>query len=416
VENHKYGFIADGKVYLKGFLDYPDRQIGEVRIDEESSLNYFVERFELVEKKVNDLEAEIENAENKGSYLMKLLHLKKTIPQFDALGDFEPLLERLNKREAELNQLIELNRVKNLEIKKGLLAELEVYKDLEDLQDANEKVHEIKTKWIRTGGVSKNQEEEVEAKFQQYLDEFYGRKNKAHKEYMEKLEKNVIQYELLLAEAEKQSQNTNIKTANFEMKKLMQRWKDSDPIPAERRAVLWDKFFNIKKNIAYKAKMEYDRRKAPPMRFLDKEQVYKKALEFKGRKDSAAVVEIKRLLMSWNKAGKIAPYKFKQIAEEFYTICDEVIEYNFLETLATKSGGFAEKDPNEQIKQKIYLLKDLIIRDENELRKFQENYNNYHKEGQPINKLLSSKLDSKRRKLRVKKRILRELKEKLSSI
>lgn len=415
MENHKYGFIADGKVYLKGFLDYPDRQIGEVRIDEESTLNYFSERFALVEKKVNDLDSEIESAENKGSYLMKLLHLKKTIPQFDALGNFVPLLEKLDKREAELNQLIELNRVKNLEIKKGLLAELEVYKELEDLQDATDKVQEIKTQWIRTGGVSKNQEEEVEAKFRQYLDDFYGRKNKAHEEYMQKLEKNVIQYELLLAEAEKLAQITNIKTANFEMKKLMQRWKDSDPIPSERRAVLWDKFFNIKKSIAYKAKMDYNRRKAPPRQFLDKEQVYKKALEFKGRKDNAAVAEVKRLLMSWGKAGKIAPFKFKQIAEDFYTICDEVIEYNFLETLAAKSDGFEELDENAQIKKKITLLYDLIGRDENELRKFQENYNNYNKEGQTINKLLSSKLDSKRRKLRVKKRILRELKENLQS-
>lgn len=415
MENHKYGFIKDGKVYLKGFLEYPDRQIGEVRIDDESTLNYFSERFNLAEKKVSDLESEIANAENKGSYLMKLLHLKKVLPEFDALGDFVPLLERLDKLEAELNQLIEQNRIKNLEIKKGLLAELEIVKDLEDMQEATEKIQEIKSKWIRTGGIGKEKEDDIESTFQKYLDEFFDKKNKLREEYLKKLEKNVIQYELLLAEAEKLYQSHNMKAANYEMKKLMQRWKDSDPIPAERRAELWERFFQIKKEIAQKAKFS-QRRRFDQRRPMDKEQVYKKALQFKGRKDGAAVAEVKRLMGSWNKAGKIAPFKFKQIAEEFYNICDEVIENNFLENLASKQDDYFNMPESEKLSHKIKLLRDLISRDERELEKFQENYNNYNTDGRSIDRILASKLDGKRRKLRIKKRILRELNEKLQSI
>lgn len=415
MENHKYGFIKDGKVYLKSFLDYPERQIGEVRIDDESTLNYFSERFNLAEKKVNDLETEIANAENKGSYLMKLLHLKKVLPEFDALGDFVPLLERLEKLEAELNLLIEQNRIKNLEIKKALLAELEIVKEIEDMQDATEKIQDIKSRWIRTGGIVKEKEEEIESTFQEYLDEFFDKKNKIREEYLKKLEKNVIQYELLLAEAEKLYQSHNMKSANFEMKKLMQRWKDSDPIPSERRAELWERFFHIKREIAQKAKFS-QRRRFDQRRPLDKEQVYKKALQFKGRKDGAAVAEVKRLMISWNKAGKIAPFKFKQIADEFYNICDEVIENNFLENLANKSDGYPEMPESERLSLKIKLIKDLIARDERELEKFQENFTNYNTEGRSLDKILISKLDGKRRKLRIKKRILRELNEKLSSI
>ncbi len=415
MENHKYGYIKDGKVYLKGFLDYPDRQIGEVRIDDESTLTYFSERFNLVEKKVADLEAEIKNADNKGSYLMKLMHLKKTLPEFDALGDFVPLLARLDKLEAELNHLIEHNRVKNLEIKQGLLAELEVIKEMEDLYAATEKVQDVKSRWIRTGGVEKSKEEEIEAVFQNHLDEFFDKKNKIREEYLKKLEKNVIQYELLLAEAEKLYQSRNMKAANFEMKKLMQRWKDSDPIPAERRAELWERFYHIKKEIAQKAKFS-QQRKFDQRRPLDKEQVYKKALQFKGRKDGAAVAEVKRLMGTWNKAGKIAPFKFKQIAEQFYNICDEVIENNFLENLASKLEDYSIMPESEKLSHKIKLMRDLISRDERELEKFQENYNNYNTDGRSIDKILASKLDGKRRKLRIKKIILRELTEKLQSI
>ena len=56
---HPYGFIKDGKVYLKGFLDQEERVIGEVKEDEASTIRYFEERFRTVEQKVAQLEKRI---------------------------------------------------------------------------------------------------------------------------------------------------------------------------------------------------------------------------------------------------------------------------------------------------------------------------------------------------------------------
>ena len=36
----EYGYCKDGKVYLKGYLEYPDRLIGVVRNTEEEALQY----------------------------------------------------------------------------------------------------------------------------------------------------------------------------------------------------------------------------------------------------------------------------------------------------------------------------------------------------------------------------------------
>ncbi len=35
----EYGYVKDGKVFLKGYLSYPDRQIGEVKRTEQEALD-----------------------------------------------------------------------------------------------------------------------------------------------------------------------------------------------------------------------------------------------------------------------------------------------------------------------------------------------------------------------------------------
>ncbi len=70
---HAFGYIQDGKVFLKGFLGRPDRVIGEVKGDEASTLLYFETRFAQIEEKVARLRDAIEENQNKGSFLMKLI-------------------------------------------------------------------------------------------------------------------------------------------------------------------------------------------------------------------------------------------------------------------------------------------------------------------------------------------------------
>ncbi|WP_332911376.1 hypothetical protein [Algoriphagus boritolerans] len=87
---HPFGYIKDGKVYLKGFLGRSDREIGEVKENEASTLSYFEARFEQIKDKVTKLKSDIEENQNKGSFLMKLIHLRDSLFETDALGDFIP--------------------------------------------------------------------------------------------------------------------------------------------------------------------------------------------------------------------------------------------------------------------------------------------------------------------------------------
>ena len=79
---NEYAYIKDGKVFLKGYADMPDRQIGEVKRTDEEAFQYFANRYEIAVKKVTELEKEIDEAQNKGSYLTKLLQLRKGLKEY----------------------------------------------------------------------------------------------------------------------------------------------------------------------------------------------------------------------------------------------------------------------------------------------------------------------------------------------
>ncbi|MDX5419502.1 MAG: DUF349 domain-containing protein, partial [Hymenobacteraceae bacterium] len=94
-EARKYGFIQDQQVWLKAFMNYPDRKVGEVKESEEDSLVYFAKRFNMFSEKVNSLLERIATSENKGSFLMKVLHMKEQVGNYDALGNFEEIFHTL---------------------------------------------------------------------------------------------------------------------------------------------------------------------------------------------------------------------------------------------------------------------------------------------------------------------------------
>jgi len=105
-----YGFCRDGKVYIKSYLNFPEREIGFVRTTEEEALQYFVKRFELAKTKVEQLVQQIDEVQNKGSFLTKVLQMKTYLAEFDGLGDFLPLFDQLNKLESYLSDLIKVNQ------------------------------------------------------------------------------------------------------------------------------------------------------------------------------------------------------------------------------------------------------------------------------------------------------------------
>ena len=162
---NKYGFIDDGKVYLKGVLDYPDREIGTVLLTDEKAIEYFENRYSMLIQKIDQLETAINGAENKGSFLMKIVHLQESLATYNALGDFEAVFNRLEGLKEGLSKDVGVNRERNLTLKNELLQKLQAIIENPISDDAEEDVKELHQTWLRIGRVSEEKEAALEASF-----------------------------------------------------------------------------------------------------------------------------------------------------------------------------------------------------------------------------------------------------------
>ena len=80
-EAGRFGYVEADGVWLRPVLAQPARQIGLVKDSDEAALCYFAQRFEAQRAKVDALLAKMDANENKGSFLMKALHLNVTLPE-----------------------------------------------------------------------------------------------------------------------------------------------------------------------------------------------------------------------------------------------------------------------------------------------------------------------------------------------
>ncbi|NLR92763.1 DUF349 domain-containing protein [Flammeovirga agarivorans] len=238
----EYGYVKDGKVFLRGYYHFQDREIGVVRESEEESLQYFVDRFKMVTDKVLAVQEAVRTAENKGSFLMKLIHMRTYLASFNGLGDFTQLYEIINVLEDEINEYIAVNREKNLEIKNALLKEAEEWKGSTDWKTASLRFKEIKMNWIKTGSAHKEMEEQLSEKFNAAMDEFYQNRSNFYARQNEMHEESIDQYEALLIKVRRINRNGGGQEFVDDVKKIQNDWREVPMVPKRKMGFLFSDF------------------------------------------------------------------------------------------------------------------------------------------------------------------------------
>lgn len=413
----EYGYVQDGKVFLKGYLNYEDRQIGEVKRTEQEALDYFKNRFIIAENKVSQLEHDIEEAQNKGSYLTKLVQLRKKLIGFDALGDFPPLLDRLDAQEKVLNELISVNQLKNLDIKRALLAEAETIVDSTDWRPAADALQEIKTKWIKTGPVDKA-DADIEARFQALLDGFFQRRREFFNEQNKVIQERLDKYDELIRLAFRANRLGDLDAAFQEVRKLNNAWKQVGEVPIKKSGKLYKQFkkattmfyakYNEAKGIVITPKI--DPRVEAQMKMADEVERLSKQQDI-----FAAAERAKVLLNSWKEIR--VPFKLqdKVVNERFRAACDKIFELSYLgRVLARKYPAFELKSKSEQIRTKIREMEYLVRREKNDLQFALQDAEGLDPNNDADKQILN-KINTQKRKIAMKETILRELQKQLET-
>ncbi len=410
---HPYGYIKDGKVFLKGFLGRNDRIIGEVKEDEASTISYFEARFDQIKEKVAKLKADIEENQNKGSFLMRLIHLRDSLFESDALGDFIPLIDELTEQENFLNEIIQANRSKNLEVKKGLILEAEALKNDTDWKTTAEALKELKMRWIKTGPVEKEIHEELEKEFNEAIQTFFENRRHFYEGLALQAEENIKIYEALVVQAREAHDLPDAKMAFEISKRIQKEWKEAGKVPAEKRQPLWDEFSKLNNRIfsRYKRTLNPGPSMHPREVLRKIEGMVEELKKLAHQPTSYAITtRAKAIQEDWKKLPAHKPKEANLPARSYQFFMDIIFEKAFLEKLAHgKYADFDSKSVQEQNQIKSAILKDLLHRDQTELETMQNNSDNFRVQTPDFEMMMRKKLSGLKRKVDVKNYILKQL-------
>lgn len=413
---HTFGYIKDGKVFLKGFLGREDRVIGEVKGDEPSTIRYFESRFSHLKEKVTHLKAAIQENQNKGSFMMKLIHLKESLYNSDALGDFVTLIAELEALEEVLNQIIQANRAKNLEIKKGYVLEAIAMQESTDWKETTEKFKDLKLRWIKTGPVEKELNEALEAEFNQAVNFFFGNRQEFYDQLTLQSEQNIKVYESLLLQAREAHDLPDAKMAFDISKQIQKEWKAAGKVPAEKRQPIWDEFSRLNNRIfsRYKRTLNPGPEMNPRELLRKIEEMVNELKQMAHQPSSPEITQrAKAIQEDWKKLPLRKPKEATLPARSYQFFMDIIFEKAFLEKLGlSKYTDFSTKSLDDQQQIKLAILKDLLHRDQSELETMQNNSANFRVDTVDFEMMMKKKLSNLKRKIDVKNYVLRQISSK----
>jgi hypothetical protein len=418
---NEYAYIKDSKVFLKRYLNLPERQIGEVKRTEEEAFQYFVNRYDIAVKKVEDLENEIDSAANKGSYLTKLLQLRKRLESFDGIGNFIPLLNKLDVKEAYLNGLIELNQKNNLKVKEELLKETKAIVDSDDWGPVSDELQEIRTRWIRTGPVENKINTEKEEEFKLLLDSFYQRRKTFFDEQNRIIDERKAKYEALIELSYDLHRRKDWEDAFEDMKKYQREWKDVGELPAKMMKYLYRNF--KKSNTGYYEKyckvkgIQVQRRVDP--RVEAQVRMMKEAEKLSEAENDAifdATNKAKYLLNEWKNVRVPSHVADRNVAERFRSACDKIFELSYLmKVVGRKHPTFNFLDNSQKNQTKYREMENIVRRARQDLDDLEQSTDMGSGESEDMDRMMYNNLKTQKRKLLMKEIILEELRHRLDN-
>jgi hypothetical protein len=415
---NEYAYIKDSKVFLKGYLDMPDRQIGEVKRTEEEAFKYFENRYDIAVGKVEQLKVDIETAQNKGSYLTKLKQLRKRLLSFDGIGNFIPLLDKLDVLEGSLSGMIDENQSNNLTIKQELLTEAQEVGESDEWQETADSLQEIRTRWIRTGPVPKENQEEVEDAFKEALDSFYQRRKAFFEEQRRITDERLLKYNGLIKIADSLLDRRDWDESFQELKRIQAEWKTVGKIhpkilrdPYKRFKQLTGTFYQRyckAKGIEIKPRVDpriaaQQKMVADVDRLADSDDMV------------AAANRTKMLLNEWKNIR--LPYNMvdRDLAERFRAACDKIFELSYLmKVVHRKNPTYSYMSAEQQSQVKYQEMEYIVKRARADLEQLSGSLNTIKVNADAdMDRIMFNNVRTQKRKLLMKEVILEELRHKV---
>ena len=415
-EAKRYGYVEAGGVWLLPVLGQPARQIGLVKESDDAALLYFEQRFESLRAKVDALLVKMEASENKGSFLMKALHLKAQLLTFDGLGDFAALHRRLAAAEESIAVTVAQNREKNLATKLGFIQEAEALRDSVEWVSASEKVKDLRQGWLKTGPVDKELSDELENRFQAGIQAFFDRRKSFQADKKAMSTRVQTRYRDLIQQAENLKESDQFETTSRQLKQLQQAWREvNGSLPKKQASELWTRFRAANNYFFERLKVHIATQQAtgggasalaPPEELLARKRALADQAEaLMNIPPQEAIHQAKALQAEWKKVGTVRGEESDRIWQRFMVACDKIFELSALEYhLRKRVGGEPVTSPAERALFRASTLRELLKEDQQELEVLRDNLDKLSPSAanDAFRQMLQTKIRSFERKIRTK--------------
>ncbi|MBO2008512.1 DUF349 domain-containing protein [Hymenobacter negativus] len=415
-EAKRYGYVEADGVWLRPVLSQPARQIGLVKESDDAALRYFAQRFETFRAKVDALLEKMEASENKGSFLMKALHLKEQLLTYDGLGDFTSLHRRLTEAEDAVAVTVARNREKNLATKIGFVQEAETLRDSIEWISASEKVKDLRQGWLKTGPVDKAMTDELERRFQAAIQEFFDRRKAFQSDKKAMTMRVQTRYRDLIQQAEALKNSDQFETTSRQLKQLQQAWREvNGNLPKKQASEFWIKFRaannhffeRLKAHIAAQQTAGVPGAPATPEVLLARKRALAERAEaLMNIPPQEAIHQAKALQAEWKQVGTVRGEESDRIWQRFMVACDKIFELSALEYHLRKraDGEPMPTAPADRARFRADTLRTLLKDDHQELATLRDNLDNLSPStaNDAFRQMLQTKIRSFERKIRTK--------------
>lgn len=409
------GFIQGNKIFRLGLNGDDPVLLKEVTDENESEIiSQLNEAFLKLQTEFIQLENRILGTENKGSFLAKLINLKKQLPSHNGLGDYDSIFNKVVLYENQIVDIIQSNRKRNTEIKNALMKELEQAVNNNDFHEAGITIKDIKTRWVKTGSAEDTVNQDLEDRFSQMIQTFYDKRQSFFDDKKKLTAARVSKYDSVIFELEKINQSNSLHNHVKRVSQLQGEWQTIGHIPAKEYKARNEKYWSLCK--VFYNDLKADKPKtAIKENFKDNLKLKRAIIEQFGElekkslvQDTKSAVETAKKL--WKTIGRVPKDQVNTLNESYLSLLDSISEKAFIFHLACrKFKGFAKKDVEERNKLLNKLVKDLLARDQNDLETFRMNMDNMHVNKGSFVDMLEKKLENQEKRVLSKKSILKEL-------
>lgn len=343
---------------LEIFNEFKKLREEEKKRAEEEKLANLRQKQSILEK----IKSLVDNEETENSLkhlreLMREWREIRTVPkefQEELSSQFKALVDKFYDNLSIFNELKDLDREKNLEIKIELIKRVEALKDEKNIRKVLVSLNKHHEDWRNTGPVRKEISEEIWNRFKLVSNEIVE-SVRAYRAAQDEKRKNNLEKKVLLIEKSEAliavlpSNGKEWQNVGQELDNLFEEWKKIGPVPSDKNEEVWDRFQHARNTFFSERKQFFKGLNAHKQANLDQKiKLCERAEQLKDSNEfnntSAALLALQE---EWKKIGPVPEDQNEKIWKRFRASFDHFFERKKLwmdERKQNESGAVTAKE------------------------------------------------------------------------